>query len=180
MCDNCGKKGHYAKVCRSKAPTVGSLFSLYATVASCPDSLKQASVMVSVGKRILTALVDSGSSNSYISERMAKRLDLVIHPSIQDVSMALNSLKSHIAGHCYVDIILNKNVYSSCRLGILAEPSGDTCKDLCSDIILGQDFQEKSVIIKYGGSKPELIIPKLTPVCALSAAQSSRLQTDCN
>jgi hypothetical protein len=40
------------------------------------------------------------------------------------------------------------------------------------DIILGQDFQKehKSVIIEYGGSKPELMIPKSTPVCALSAA----------
>ena len=79
--------------------------------------------------------------------------------------MALNSLKSHIVGYCYVDITLNENVYPSCRLGIL--------KDLCSDVILGQDFQKKynSVIIKYGGFKPEWIIPKLTPVCALSAAQ---------
>jgi hypothetical protein len=36
-------------------------------VASCPKSLKQASVMVSVGKKTLTALVDSGSSDSYIN-----------------------------------------------------------------------------------------------------------------
>ena len=75
------------------------------------------------------------------------------------------SLKSHIVGYCYVDIILNENVYPSCHLGIL--------KDLCSDIICGQGLKEKheSVIIKYGGFKPELIIPVLTPVCALSAAQ---------
>ena len=166
VCDNCGKKGHYAKVCRSKASTVASIFSpsLCAIVASCPESLKQASVMISVGKKTLTALVDSGSSDSYISENMTKHLNLHIHPSTQDVSMALSSLKSHVVGHCYVDITLNEHVYPSCRLGIL--------KDLCSDIILGQDFQKehKSVIIEYGGSKPELMIPKSTPVCALSAA----------
>ena len=145
---------------------------LCATVASCPDSLKQASVKVSVGTK-LTALVDSGSSNSYISERIAKYLNLVVHSSTEDVSMALNSLKSHIVGHCYVDITLNKNVYPSCRLGILT--------DLCSDIILGQDFQgkNKSVVIKYGGSKLELIITKLTPVCALSAVQLEELYLFC-
>ena len=145
---------------------------LCATVASCPDSLKQASVKVSVGTK-LTALVDSGSSNSYISERIAKYLNLVVHSSTEDVSMALNSLKSHIVGHCYVDITLNKNVYPSCRLGILT--------DLCSDIILGQDFQgkNKSVVIKYGGSKLELIITKLTPLCALSAVQLEELYLFC-
>ncbi len=138
VCDNCGKKGHYAKVCRSKASTVASIFSpsLCAIVASCPESLKQASVMISVGKKTLTALVDSGSSDSYISENMAKHLNLHIHPSTQDVSMALSSLKSHVVGHCYVDITLNEHVYPSCRLGILKE----------------------------------LMIPKSTPVCALSAA----------
>jgi hypothetical protein len=121
VCDNCGKKGYYAKVCRSKAPTVASIFSppLCALVASCPESLKQESVMVSVGNKTLTALVDSGSSDSYISESMAKHLDLYIHPSTQDVSMVLSSLKSHVVGHCYVDIALNEHVYPSCRLGIL-------------------------------------------------------------
>jgi hypothetical protein len=73
VCDSCGKRGHYAKVCRSKASTVASIFSpsLCAIVASCPKSLKQASVMVSIGNKPLTALVDSGSSDSYISESMA-------------------------------------------------------------------------------------------------------------
>ena len=96
---------------------------------------------------------------------MAKCLDLPIHPSKQDVSMALNSLKSPIVGHCYVDITLNELLYPSCRLGML--------KDLCSDIILGQDFQKehKSVIIEYGGSKPDLLIPKSIPTCALAAAE---------
>ena len=68
---NCGKRGHYAKVCGSKVPTVASIFSpsLCAIVASCPVSFKQATVMVSVGNKPLTALVDSGSSDSYISDR---------------------------------------------------------------------------------------------------------------
>lgn len=78
--------------------------------------------------------------------------------------MALTSLKTHVLGNCFVDIHLNEHMYSSIRLGVL--------KDLCSDIILGQDFQKehKSVLIEFGGTKPELIIPKSAPVFALSAA----------
>ena len=47
-----------------------------------------------------------------------------------------------------------RTVYPSHRLGIL--------KALCRDVILGQDFQKehKSVIIEYGGSKPELTVAK--------------------
>ena len=49
-CNNCGKKGHYARVCKSKAPaiTTASMFTptLCSIVASCPESLKQATVRV--------------------------------------------------------------------------------------------------------------------------------------
>lgn len=139
-------------------------FCLHFVQLLLPDALKQASAMVSIGEKTLTAVIDSGSSDSYISESIAKHLDLHIYPSTQDVSIALSSLKSHVVGHCYVDITLNKHVHPSCHLGIL--------KNLCSNIILGQDFQKecRSVIIKYGGSKPELMIPKFISVCALSAA----------
>ena len=169
LCNNCGKKGHYAKVCKSSKATTSTTASMFSPTlctitAACPDSLMQASVKVSVCGNILTALLDSGSSDSFISESMAKQLHLKIHPSTQNISMALTSLKTHVLGNCFVDINLNQHIYSSIRLGVL--------KDLCSDIILGQDFQKehKSVIIEFGGTKPELIIPKSAPVCALSAA----------
>ena len=72
--------------------------------------------------------------------------------------MALPSIKTCVIGYCFVNINLNQRTYSSVRLGVL--------KDLCSDIILGQDFQKqhKSVIFEFGGTKPELKTPKFTPV----------------
>jgi predicted aspartyl protease len=48
--------------------------------------------MVSIGNKPLTALVDSGSSDSYISESMAKPLDLHFHPSTQDVSTIFDNI----------------------------------------------------------------------------------------
>jgi len=112
----------------------------------------------------LTALIDSGSSDSYINERIASKLGLKLHPSTQHISMALASLKAHVLGHCFADIILGDQTYLSVRLGVL--------KGLCSDIILGQDFQRthKSVKIEYGGTVPELVIPGCAPACALTAA----------
>ncbi len=45
-------------------------------------------------------------------------------------------------------------------------------KNLFCDIILGQEFQKKnrSVIIKFGGTNPDLVIPNPIPVCALEAS----------
>ena len=59
--------------------------------------------------------------------------------------MALTSLTTKVLGYCYVNIKIGHQSYPSVRLGVL--------KDLCSDIILGQDFQKKhkSVVIEYGG-----------------------------
>ena len=78
--------------------------------------------------------------------------------------MALTSLKTHVIGHCFADNDLNQHVYTCTRLGVH--------KDLCSDINLGHDFQKEyeRVTIELGGSKPELIIPNSSPVCAVSAA----------
>ena len=168
VCNNCGKKGHYGKVCMSKATssTTASLFSptICSITAACPKSLSHASVNVSVYGNTLSALIDSGSSDSFISQTVAEQLNLKIHPSTQDITMALTSLKTHIIGHCFADINLNQRVYKSTRLGVL--------KDLCSDIILGHDFQKEHerFTIEFGGRKPKLIIPNSTPICAISAA----------
>ena len=132
--------------------------------AVCPNSLSQASVNVSVYGNTLSALIDLGSSHSFISQTVAEKLNLKIHPSKQDISMALSSLKPHVIGHCFAHIDLNQYVYTCTRLGVL--------KDLCSDIIFGHDFQKEHerVNIEFRGSKPELIIPNSAPVCAVSTA----------
>ena len=56
-------------------------------------------MIVSVYGNTLSALIDSGSSDSFISQTVADQLNLKIHPSTQDITMALTSLKTHIIGH---------------------------------------------------------------------------------
>ena len=76
--------------------------------------------------------------------------------------MALSTAKACVLGHCFADINLHGHVYAATCLGIL--------KNFCSDVILGQDFQRKHkrVVIEFGGSKPDLLIPVTMPVCVLS------------
>ena len=82
---------------------------------------------VFVNGNTLSALIDTGSSDSFINQTVAEQLKLKIHPSKQDISMALTSLKTHV----FADIDLNQHVYTCTRLGVL--------KDLCSDILVGHE-----------------------------------------
>ena len=83
---------------KATASTTAAVFSptICSITAACPNSLSQASVNVSVYGNTLSALIDSGSSYSFISQTMSEQLHLKIHPSKQDISMALTSLKTHV------------------------------------------------------------------------------------
>ena len=72
-------------------------------------------------------------------------------------------MNTSITGCCTITLTLGDNVYNGIRLSVL--------KDLCSDIILGHNFQKlhKSLTIDMGRTKPDLIISNTSP-CALSTA----------
>ncbi|XP_048589516.1 uncharacterized protein LOC125573188 [Nematostella vectensis] len=165
-CNNCGKGGHYAKVCKSKGAAKGTAASICSISAACPESLAQASVEASIAGHSLTALVDTGSSGSYINEGVVQRHGLQVNKStVQSVSMALSFITTQVTGHCLVDLTVKEHTYPSVRLGVL--------KNLCSDVILGLDFQRShnSVITQFGGTQPDLKITHEAPACALSAAE---------
>ena len=66
--------------------------------------------------------------------------------------MALTTMESESIGTCSVDLESGKNQYSSVQFGIL--------KNLCSDVILGYNFQKqhKNLIFQYGGDKENLVL----------------------
>lgn len=172
VCNSCGKKGHYAKVCMSKrsglskqSTTAAIVNNLHcAVVTKVPSNLSYASAEVSINGHIFSALIDSASSDSFISKEAAQVLRTKREPSsILNVSMA-TGLEATTQGSCKVTVILNGTEYTSTKLGIL--------ENLCSDIILGQDFQKQHerVIIEYGGKLSPLQISNDKSHCALTAA----------
>eukprot|EP00795_Rhopilema_esculentum_P001723 gene1723-16206_t len=115
----------------------------------------------------LTALIDSCSSENFISEKAFKRLQIPATPSDKKVTMAMTSMESSIIGQCNVKIVLNGNTHKNVRLDIL--------KSLCSDVILGYDFQKqhKNLTFQFGGNKEDLIVSSSFPktVSALDTKQ---------
>ncbi|GFO16305.1 retrovirus-related pol polyprotein from transposon 17.6 [Plakobranchus ocellatus] len=103
-CKNCGKKGHFQKVCQSKRKQAGfasaadiSLNSTFS--AAAPSSLSKAIISLNVCGRPMKALVDTGSSESFISEDKVKDLSIKHFPSQRKISMASTNLSSTTKGH---------------------------------------------------------------------------------
>ncbi|XP_068227647.1 uncharacterized protein [Palaemon carinicauda] len=167
--NKCGKKGHFAKACLSKSayggksttatvfdPSQSSVLAANADT-SFPQSLYRAATSTTNKGRKMTALDDSCSNDSYIDEDVAWKLKLPIHPTDKDVTLAHTSSP----GYVKVDLTLHLNgeTYPSTRLAVM--------KDLCSEVLLGQDFQEQhqKVTIEYCGLKPALNLSDANPYC---------------
>ena len=174
VCHNCSIRGHFAKVCKSPKKQCNAIFkpSLCAIAAACPNNLNHASVPVMVNGETFIALIDSCSSDSFISEKAFKKLNIPFKPLCKKVSMALTSMESCIIGECYLTIKLNEHVYQDIRLDIL--------QNLCSDLILGHDFQKqhKNLTFQYGGIKPDLVVtPKSSQQPTISTVDSKQAVT---
>ena len=70
--------------------------------------------------------------------------------------MAQSTLSAETLGHCLVNLELDGKTYSNLHLSILP--------GLCSDLILGLDFQKQhqSISFHHGGPKPPLVVCGLT------------------
>ena len=96
--------------------------------------------------------MDTGSSGSFISLGYVRKHRLQMKPAVGNVSMASLSLKASIKGLCTVDLNLLGEWYPDVKLSVLP--------NLCSDIILGQDFmsQHSPISLEFRGSKKDLVI----------------------
>ena len=118
------------------------------------------------GKHV-SALIDLGSSMSYMNEKTVKMLNLPVHKSTIKVSLAVGSPLGKVSGHCCVGLIVNDKVYNNVYVGVM--------ENLCCDVLLGQDFQRqhRQVVFEYGGPKPEFIISSTSnKTCAVVAANT--------
>lgn len=182
MCHKCHKKGHFAKVCRANASTRASAsthssdHATLATVTSAatPNSLSKAVVKVFIKGTEVDGLIDSGSSESFINLDLVKRLSLTLHHSSGTVSMASTSLSIQTLGFCKVNLRVNGKDYQDVHLAILPQ--------LCSDVILGQDFQKLhgSVTLTYGGELPPLVVCGLSTLRVDPPKLFANLTADCH
>ena len=161
-CKKCERKGHFAKVCRSKDKKTVSALScedphnvLAATHSSAAtNNLKKALINVTINNIKLKALVDTGSTDSYIDSSIVKKHRWKIFPSSISINMASTFLTKQTQGHSVLLLRIQDRHYSQ-KLSLLP--------DLCADIILGPDFlckhSEVSMVMRIPSKSFELLLP---------------------
>lgn len=110
ICYNCGKKGHFTQVCQSKNQkphstkiTTAALLMGISGITS-PVSLSKALIEMQINGFMVKALVDTGSSDSYISGTVVKEKQMKIFPTKLNVTMASSNFNSLVRGFCKADI----------------------------------------------------------------------------
>lgn len=178
ICSHCSKKGHYSKVCRSpassgKGPKSQSAAILNANITASTGALTNTTVPATINGSLVSVLIDTGSSQSYISKTTALRLGLTILPYTGVVSMASTSITSTITGRCNVNLSVLNHSYTNVNLAILP--------DLCADVIVGHDLlkQHSSIQVIFGGEKAPLNICSLAIAHVQPASLFTHLDSNC-
>lgn len=136
-CKKCGKKGHFARVClsnNSKKHMSAALNSAQLAVLATASvaSLSNVTVSVKINNKPVKALLDTGSTESFISENIVRERGFPVKSGSSIISMATGALVKETKGFVLTDLELKDICYRNIKLSILP--------NLCSDIILGHDF----------------------------------------
>jgi hypothetical protein len=177
-CKACGKVGHFQRVCRSKltkhhvSSTVDPLLS-NALVAAAPNCLSKTVTDILVNDVCLQALIDTGSSGSYISPSVVKNNNWKLHSSDSVITMASTSLSCPIIGYCFVSIRYSDKLYEHFKLSVLP--------NLCADVLLGHDFLglHSKIEIPFGGQRGTLSLCGLAAAKVQSPSLFANLSLDC-
>jgi len=176
-CHKCGKSGHFSNVCKgfsniTSKPTSAAIHHI-AHMSAATSGNSSASITISVNGSPLNALVDSGSSTSFIDLNTAKRLSIRLYSSSETIHMASLTFSASTAGHCVVDIVINGYLYKEFKLSLLP--------NLCSDVILGRNFMQlhESVEFQSGGSIPKLSVCAVTSMMIEPPSLFGNLSADC-
>ena len=144
--------------------------------AASPHCLEKAVCTIIINGSKAQALVDTGSSESFISSELVQKHKWPLLPSegCGEVSMAATSLTSKVLGICKARIELSdQRVYDGVTLSVI--------QDLCCDVILGHNFlkQHSVVEIPFGGSMPPLTICGHTGAAVSPPSLFANLTEDC-
>ena len=77
-----------------------------ATASTSPHGLSKAMMKITVNDSEVNALVDTGSTDNYISLNTVNRLNLSVTPGAGKILMASTAYVANILGFCQVDLVV--------------------------------------------------------------------------
>uniref|UniRef100_T1HE82 Peptidase A2 domain-containing protein n=1 Tax=Rhodnius prolixus TaxID=13249 RepID=T1HE82_RHOPR len=141
VCHSCNKRGIFPK-CLANRRQIRKKTSA-SILAAAPSSLSNAVVKVTINGVCADALVDTGSSDSFINTEFVVKHQIPMTRAPSNVSLASKAVSSQINGYCVVYLEFQRHSYKA-KLNVL--------KDLCADSIIGHDIlnQHSSLELSFG------------------------------
>ncbi|GFT31350.1 retrovirus-related Pol polyprotein from transposon opus [Trichonephila clavipes] len=171
------KKGHYQRVCKSRpgrnsSNVVASSNTLVA-ISGSTHCLQKSIIKALVNNIQLSALIDTGSSLSFLNEKHVAKCKLKVEPYLGKISIANSSMVTETEGVCKVNLKIENFTYQNVELLVM--------KDLCSDVLIDHDIlnRHSSVEIGFDGNRPPLTICSLAVAQVPPVSLFSNLNPDC-
>ncbi|GFT42665.1 retrovirus-related Pol polyprotein from transposon opus, partial [Trichonephila clavipes] len=176
-CRNCGKKGHYQRVCKSRpgrnSSNVVASSNTLVDISGSTHCLQKSIIKALVNNMQFSALIDRGRSFSFLNEKHVANCKLKVEPYFGKISMANSSMVTETEGACKVNLKIENFTYQNVELLVM--------KDLCSYILIGHDIlnRHSSVEIGFHGNRPPLTICSLAVAQVPPVSLFSNLNPDC-
>ena len=163
-CHKCGKVGHWAVACRSSPSTsehptssVNAAVLLCAVAGSATRESYYASVTIN-RQTVLKALIDPGSTDSFITKRLVQNLRVPIAKCPSTTQLADGKVVS-IDGEAPLHLRLRDEEYHT---------QVKVADSLVADMIIGNDIlgNHESVEFLPGGSRPKITFGQSNKLCA--------------
>ncbi|KAL1446069.1 hypothetical protein WDU94_006611, partial [Cyamophila willieti] len=185
QCSTCSKTGHYSRVCQSKASTSRGTYrrnkktsastDVTASItAASPRSLQRSVIDITVNNVPLKALVDTGSSLSFINRALLKKCRITPFPYHSKISMANSSLSTDITGQCKINLRVADNSYKDVTFLIMS--------NLCCDVLIGHDVLQchAALEVQFHGPLPPLKICNLAVAKVEPVSLFANLSPNCS
>ncbi|GFU00382.1 putative retrovirus-related pol polyprotein from transposon opus [Trichonephila clavipes] len=171
---------------RNSSNVVASSNTL-AAISGSTHCLQKSIIKELVNNIQLSALIDTGSSLSFLNEKHVAKCKSKVEPYLGKISMANSSMVTETEGVCKVNLKIENFTYQNVELLVM--------KDLCSDVLIGHDILKRhsSVEIGFDGNRPSLTIslavaqvppvslfPNLNPDCRPLVTKSRRHSVENN
>ncbi|GFV97258.1 putative retrovirus-related pol polyprotein from transposon opus [Trichonephila clavipes] len=111
----CGKKGHYQRVCKSRpgrnSSNVVASSNTLAAILGSTHCLQKSIIKALVNNIQLSALINTGSSLSFLNEKHVAKCKLKVEPYLGKISMANSSMVTETEGVCKVNLKIENFTY---------------------------------------------------------------------